>query len=164
MAATDDQHIGFAVLIGGRAPAPVEPVGAVEVALEGWLLGVLQDRLFLVALQLLQAGEQSPGQRRAGAAVAALQAQDAGAPPDLGLELQNGFDALLAGALDIARRMALGVDGEIARAGGRRRLEQPSRDGIAVAHRLDGPGERHDIAPVAVGPEKRPKPARVVCL
>ena len=112
---------------------------------------------------LLKRGRRDEaGERVAGAAVAALQPHDAGASSHLGFEFDDRLDAILAGTLDIARRVAIGIDGEFAGAGLCGGLDKTLRDRQPVADRLDGPGKRNDIAPLAIGPEQHRHTLRVV--
>ena len=87
MTAADDEDLRLAAVIAHRVTPPVEPVGSVEVTFEGGLLGRLEDRLLLMALQFVERGEQRPRRRLAGTAVRALQPDDASSTPHPGLEL-----------------------------------------------------------------------------
>ncbi len=60
--------------------------------------------------------------------------------------------------------MALGIDGKVASARGGCGLDEAPRDRLAVAHRFDGPGERHDIAPIAIATEQGADSGSVVRL
>ena len=125
-----------------------------EVALEGGLFGTFEDRLLLVAFQFVERREQRPGQRFAGAAVATLEPHDARATPHCGLESDDRLDAILARAFDVARGVAVGIDGEVAGSGLCGGLDKTSGGRQPVADRFDRPGERHDIAPLAIGSEQ----------
>ena len=122
--------LALALLEPGRAPAvgavlhPVRPVRP---------LGLL------VALELVEDGEQRPR-------LAVAQAQEAATTPDLRLER----DPRLRDALGLAR----GVGGaEPARAGARPPDE--IGDALRSLHGREVPGERDEVAPVAVVQEER---------
>ena len=60
--------------------------------------------------------------------------------------------------------MTLGINGKVASPRGCGRLDEAPRNGLAITHRLDGPGERYDIAPIAIAAEQGADSGSVLCL
>ena len=153
LAAADDENFGIAVGVGGGRQALVEPVGAAEIARVGFAGRAARAAdVLLVALDLVERGEQVPGFEFA---AVGGEADDAVAAGLRGLEGEDGFDGVDAGAGDLARRRALGVDAEVrgGELGGG--CLQLGKDFRRAGDGADVPGQRQHVAPVAVGVEER---------
>jgi hypothetical protein len=112
--------------------------------------------LLLVALQFLERGHQGPGPERA--VGVRRQPHDAVAAPVLGLEPEDRLDRVAAGAHHLARRRAVWIDLDMRRPA---RGAQSLHDGVAAADRLEPPGERQHVAPMAVSVEQGRERCRV---
>ena len=102
---------------------------------------------FLVALEFLQRGQQCPGGVRT--VVASFQAQVPGAAAHRGLELDERRDDTV--TVTVIGGGLAGPEPRRVRAG--QSVLQHVADGVAALHRLEIPGERHQVAPEAVDGE-----------
>jgi hypothetical protein len=100
--------------------------------------------MLLMALDLVQRGEQRPG---LGGAMSRHQPQHAAAAPLRGLEAEDRLDGAPSGARYLPRRGALRVEPEHGR---RRANPQGADDGLRAVDGADRPGQRHDVAPIGL--------------
>src|ERR1700722_13310495 len=140
LAAADDQHIGLrliAELLGLLVPQFLPGLGAGIDAMPR-AEHASEARLLFMALELGHRGQQGPDG-------AVLKADQSIAPRDLGLERNPGFED----AARFRRRLTLG-DAPVARLHPLEAMAKHVADLIAPFHCLDVPGERDEVAPVAV--------------
>ena len=164
MAAAHHQYCRVATGKSYRLAPLVLPVRAVEVAREGRLLALCAQGSFFVALQVFQRGQQSPGHWRRGATGnigVDSEADESRTVPAIGLEAQYRLERIRTGTLDHARRAALWIDHEVARPVRQARRPETPADLVAAAMRFDVPGQGQQIAPMAVGEEKRSQAIRI---
>src|SRR5438270_5964040 len=149
LAATDNEHLRVAIGIGARRAAPVEPVGAREIArirLAGRTS--LTDALFMAA-QLLERRQQRPGARRI-TVVLASEAQDPAAAAERGIEAKNGLDARGTGPRSAPRRGTIRVGAKGARTRLGRFAFKALGYRLRAAEGAQPPAESEDVAPIGV--------------
>ena len=136
----------------------IEPVRPAEVARVHLVRAPRPAEVLLMALDLVERGEQRPGLRRA----AVLdEPHHAVATAAVGLERKDRFDSLRAAARHRAWWGAVLSDPKTLRTGTGRPLLQCAHHHVATAERLDRPGEREHVAPMAIRREQGSR-ARVV--
>ena len=143
LAAADDQHLGLhgVAELGGLTGSALGPRDPVTEGAVAYPLGPpVVDRL-LVALELVEGGEQRER-------LAADEPQQPAAPPGRGLERDPGGD-------DAVRLGRLLCDTETNGIDLVERGPQQVRDARASLGGGDVPGERDDVAPVALVGEQR---------
>jgi hypothetical protein len=104
---------------------------------------------------LVERGEQGPGFKLAVVVLVADQAKHALAAAGGGLEPDYGLDHLAAGPGDTARRRAVFIGLEAARLGVGPMGLQGVGDGVRAAQCLHMPGDRQQVAPIAVAVKQR---------
>ena len=157
--AADDQHGRVAVGVGGGCLAQVEPVRAAEIARVGLAGRPRPADPLLVALDLVERGEQRPGLRRA--AVGAGTSRSTPLPrPCAVSKLKIASIGARAGARHLARRGALRIEPEAGRRAARMRAFSSRAIASRAVDRPDVPGERQHVAPVAVGVKQRARARR----
>src|SRR5438552_2191421 len=131
--------------------ALIEPVRPTEIARVYVVLMSRPAELPLVALDLIERGQQCPGLWRS----AVLdEPHHAVAPAAVGLERNDCFDRLRTDARHPAWRGAVLSDPEALRPGTGRPLLQRAHHRVAAAERLDRPGKREHVSPLAIRPEQ----------
>jgi hypothetical protein len=140
LAAADDEDVGLRfhaellrLLVAQFLPGLGAGIDAVPGAERPGEAGLL-----LMAFQLGHRREQGPDE-------AVLEADEAVAARDFGLERYPGFEY----AVSFRRRLALG-DAPIARLRALEAMGEHVADLTASLHRLDVPGERDEVAPIAL--------------
>ncbi len=155
LATADHEHRGITIGIRACGVALVEPVGAVEIARVRLATRPGLAELFLMATQRFERGEEHPGFERTACAGIGRQAQHAVAGTDRGVEGEDGLDCRDAHSADLPRCRPCGIDAESSCT----RLTLPMAQGVhehvGTADRAVVPGEREQVAPVAVVMEQR---------
>ena len=149
LAAADDQHGRIAVGVGGGGLAQVEPVGAAEIARIGLALRPRLADLLLVALDLVERGEQRPCLELSPSPASGDEPQHAAAAALRGFEPEDRFDRSVPAR--VTRRGAV-RSGSILKPWAGRPACAFSSLTIAsrAVDRADVPGQRQHIAPMAV--------------
>ena len=138
--ATADHDHGWVVLrisLGGTTM--IEPVRAPELPRIGLTRGGAGADEFLMALDLIERGQEHPG---AQCAIAVRrQAEHAAGASGGGLEAEQRLDRLFAGPIHQARRGAMGRDVEVVGLRGADRVVQAGGNLGAAIHRKQVPGK-----------------------
>src|SRR5690606_23510010 len=131
------------------------PVVAAEVAREGRAARAIAADLLLEARQFLERRGEHPGAVPGRTTVRCRkQPEHALAPPDTGLELKQGLDAIPPHPPGVSRWRPAGTDLELRGLDGRLTLDQTACDHLGSDARRDVPGEGQHITPVGVSLEQ----------